>query len=187
MGRKTENYSQDAMKVCSRCKIGKDDSHFRLRRETRGKRGGGKLEYLNNTCKSCDAQISNKYYSHHKDDPEWLDRWRQKSRDYHAKNREGCKEKQRLRRQTPEYQQYMKEYRQKNKGKIKPQAKKRNKIYMKKVRKEVRPIYAKILKRTEEYQLKKNPKRNPTYKNLSDIEVRKRVVVKRIKDAFKRV
>lgn len=78
------------MKTCSHCKTEKDDLEFRLRRETRGNRGGGKLLYLNNVCRACDATITNKSYNKRKHDPEWLKKWNEQSTKYYHSNKEKC-------------------------------------------------------------------------------------------------
>lgn len=78
------------MKTCSHCHTEKGESEFRMRRETRGNRGGGKLVYLNNVCKKCDSEIQNKYYFHHKDNTDFIKKWKQKSRNYYHSNKETC-------------------------------------------------------------------------------------------------
>lgn len=105
------------MKLCSRCNVSKEESEYRMRFEKRG-RGSKKFSYINNTCRKCDSEISNKYYFAHKDNIEWKEKWRKKSREYYDKNREFIAEKMKIKRQTPEYKEMMRCYRQKNKIKI---------------------------------------------------------------------
>lgn len=76
------------------------------------------LKYLNNTCKKCDAEISNTHYFKNKDNPEFLENWKKKSRSYYAEHAEEIKAKRKLIRQTPEYKKMMKEYRERNKARI---------------------------------------------------------------------
>lgn len=110
------------MKFCSRCKIDKEDSDFRMRFEKRGI-GSKQSSYLNNTCRECDNEISNTHYFAYKDNAEWKEKWCQKSREYYHKNKEAIKEKQKSKRQTPEYKKMVIEYRKKNKEKIYQQEK----------------------------------------------------------------
>lgn len=105
------------MKTCSRCRIDKEDSDFRMRYEKRGK-GSKKLSYLNNTCRQCESKTQNKTYFSKKDDPKFLEDWRKKSRDYYQKNKEIIREKARIKRQKPEYKEMVRKYREKNKDKI---------------------------------------------------------------------
>jgi hypothetical protein len=169
------------VKTCSHCHIEKEDSEFRMRREFRRK-GGGPLLYLNNVCKACDVLIANKYYSHHKDDPKFKDQWLKKSRDYYNANKEKIKEKMKAKRQTPEYKAMMKEYREKHKDKIKADGRKRNLVYVNRIKKEVSPKYIDRLKLTNEYQLKRPGCRgkNPSYNNSTEL-LQARVIVNRIK------
>jgi hypothetical protein len=110
------------MKICSRCKHNLEDSAFRMRYDKRG-RGSKALSYLNNTCRKCDSEISNKQYFHKKDDPGFLENWRKKSREYSQKNKEIIKQKNKIKRQTPEYKKMVRDYRAKNKEKISKQEK----------------------------------------------------------------
>lgn len=102
------------MKTCSRCKKRKKDSKFRMRKEKR--RGG--CSYLNNICKKCEGEVSNQNYFAHKDDPEWMEKWRQKSMEYSRAHREQVNQRQKLKRATAAYKKMKLEYRKKNKEKI---------------------------------------------------------------------
>lgn len=130
------------MKTCSRCKIKKDESEFRMRKD---KRKGG-LFYLNNTCRQCDKEIADAYYNKKKDDPEFKRKNIERAKAYKEKSvdkiklrkstiefkKKYCKwnndsyyrmkdviaAKMKIKRQTPEYKKRMKEYRKKNKEKI---------------------------------------------------------------------
>lgn len=171
------------MKVCSLCKINKEDSEFRLRRETRGKRGGGKLVYLNNTCKKCDSEISNNHYFKNKDNPEWLEKWRGKSSQYHKLHREDILKKMKERNATPEFKEYMKEWRKKNKDKVLQTGNVRNKKYGKRIRAKISPAYVKRLKATAEYQIKssKSKLKNSCYINQPIPVIQIKIATKRIK------
>lgn len=105
------------MKLCTRCKIEKEDSEFRMRYDKRGK-GSKALTYLNNTCKKCDSEISNKNYFAHKDDVVFKGNWQKKSREYYHKNKNLISEKMKAKRQTLEYKAMIRSYREKNKKKI---------------------------------------------------------------------
>jgi len=108
------------MKICSRCKILKEDDQFRLRYDKRGK-GSKKLTYLNNTCKKCDSEISNRSYFKNKYDPEFHKNWIAKSNEYYHKNKAAIAKKMKEKRQTPEYKIKMKTYREKRKSIIQQQ------------------------------------------------------------------
>lgn len=103
------------MKICSRCKANKEDSEFRIKHD---KRVGKERSYLNNTCKKCDSEISTATYYSKKHDLEFMKKWAKKTRDYNSKNREIIRQKQKVKRQTPEYKEMMRKYRAKNKEKI---------------------------------------------------------------------
>lgn len=105
------------MKVCSRCKIEKDASEFRMRYDKIGP-GSKALTYLNNICKKCESEIQNKNYFAHKDNPEFKEKWLEKSREYYQKNKDLIKQKMKAKRQTPEYKEMMRNYRARNKEKI---------------------------------------------------------------------
>jgi hypothetical protein len=105
------------MKICSRCNIEKDDSEFRLRYDKKGK-GSKQLTYLNNTCKTCDSEISNKHYFKNKNNPEFRQEWLRKSNQYYNNHKEEVKAKMKAYRQTPEYKIMRIEYRKKNREKI---------------------------------------------------------------------
>lgn len=175
------------MKVCNRCKVNKDDSEFRLRRETRGKRGGGKLTYLNNVCKKCESETQTRYYFQNKDNPEWLENWRKKSSDYHKKNREEILKKMAKRNATPEHKAYMIEYNKKNKDRIKLQSRARNKKYLRKLIMNLKPAYAKRLRLTAEYQIKsdKSKAKSSLYLNKTDWEILLQVAKTRLQKLLK--
>lgn len=103
------------MKVCSRCKIEKEDDQFRWRYEKRGK-GSRALKYLNNTCRQCDSEIQNKNYFKNKDNPDFRKKWVEKSNEYYHAHKEQIKVKMMAKRQTPEYKKMMRDYRKRRKG-----------------------------------------------------------------------
>lgn len=136
------------MKVCSRCHIEKDDSDFRTRTD---KRPGRECIYLNNECKQCDKERASIYYEKCKDDPAFkkknCDRvnkyretnhekikMRRSTREYaekHAKWNLGSyyrmkdiiAHRMKTKRQTPEYKQMMREYRERAKEAISKKSK----------------------------------------------------------------
>lgn len=160
-------------KICSRCKVGKDLSEFRMRYDKRGK-GSKSLVYPNNTCRKCDTEIQNKYYFKHKDTPGFLEKWINKSREYYSANREKIKEKMKLKRQTPEYKAMMKAYREKNKEKIYKQELVTKQRYHKKNRDNITDTYA--------INILKNNKKEV---NEESIEIQKnKILIHRIKDVI---
>lgn len=130
------------MKFCSRCKINKEDSEFRIRKEKRR----GDFSYLNNECKQCDKERAAIYYAKMKNDPDFKKKNRERARNYIVNNiekiriRKGTKDflakhakwnkdsynrmkdvvsaKMKVKRQTPEYKEMMRAYRARNKEKI---------------------------------------------------------------------
>lgn len=176
------------MKVCSHCHLQKEDTEFRMRREFRRK-GGGPLLYLNNVCKSCDAVIANKYYSHHKDDPKFKDQWLKKSRDYYHLNKEKIKEKMKAKRQTPEYKAMMKAYREKNKEKIRTDSNRRNKKYLNKIKNDISDQYLKRLSLTAAYQVNSDRYKQKTnsYNLYEPSVLKQRIAINRIKNIIKTI
>jgi hypothetical protein len=130
------------MKACSRCKTDKEDAEFRIRKETR--KGG--FTYLNNECKECDKERAAIYYAKMKNDPDFKKKNCERARSYTNRNIEKIKirkqtkeflakhnkwnkdsyhrmkdvinAKMKVKRQTSEYKEMMKNYRAKNKEKI---------------------------------------------------------------------
>lgn len=102
------------MKICSRCKKEKKDDQFRWRYDKRGK-GSKELKYLNNTCRKCDTEISNRHYYKNKEDKNFISNWTKKSIDYYAVHSDEVKAKMKLKRQTPEYKKMMRLYRERRK------------------------------------------------------------------------
>lgn len=131
------------MKICGSCKVEKNDSEFRTRKDGRP---GRECTYLNNYCIECDKIRARIYYAQKKDDPEFKEKNRIRARQYqHAnpdkiKSRKSTQEfkqkhaaqenaryykmkdivsaKMKIKRQTPEYKEMMRAYRCKNKEKI---------------------------------------------------------------------
>lgn len=85
-----------------------------MRYDKRGK-GSQQLKYLNNICKTCDNEISNKHYFKNKSNPDFHKKWLEKSQEYYHSHKEEIKAKMKLKRQTPEYKKMMREYRQRRK------------------------------------------------------------------------
>lgn len=105
------------MKVCTRCKIEKDDSAFRVRHEKRESRSRGLL-YLNNTCRQCDSEIQQEYYAAKKHDESFKQQNRERSKRYIEENRDIVRERKKLERQTPQYKEMRERYRERNKERI---------------------------------------------------------------------
>jgi hypothetical protein len=106
------------MKICTKCKISKQDTDFRIRHETRR---GGKYSYLNSTCRKCDSAIQQEYYLKYKDELWHKEKTRNLGKEYYRKNKILISEKNKQKRQTPEYKAMVRSYREKNKNKIKGQ------------------------------------------------------------------
>lgn len=134
------------MKVCSHCNIKKEDSCFRQRVDKRGKKP---VVYLNNQCIECDRARAKIYYDKKKNDPafkakniirvrkyaesnvdkikqrkkkpEWLRKHADWNMNSYKRMRDVIAAKMRIKRKTEEYKKFMREYRERNKDKIKEQ------------------------------------------------------------------
>lgn len=109
------------MKVCTRCKINKENESFRTRSEQR--RGRERFYYLNNTCRQCDCELRKEYYEKVKDIPEFKLKNRDRVKKYAKENRDIVIEKKREYRQTDKYKENRCDYIKKNGVKIKAQEK----------------------------------------------------------------
>lgn len=135
-------------KVCTRCHVEKDCSQFGT---TTSKYKESVYKRLKSHCKKCNAETQRISYSKMKDNPEFKEKNVRRAHEYSKKNYEEVKkrrktaeylkkhndwekkryekykdfinERQRIRRQTPEYKAYMKEYRKRRKNIIYEQEK----------------------------------------------------------------
>lgn len=105
--------------VCSKCKEPKPVAAFRMRCETRETY----FNYVNDTCIECERKIIKEYHQANKDNPVVKEKAKTRAKNWHWSNRESVLQYQKERRQTEEYKQKMKEYRAKNREKIRQQAK----------------------------------------------------------------
>lgn len=128
------------MKICNRCHIEKEDSEFRVRTENRR---GSKCRYLNNNCKNCDRELAAIYLNKIKDTYWFKEKNRANAKSYNLKNKDLIAQKRRIKRQTPEYKEYVKAYIQKNKNVILAGNRERNNRYVKKNVDEISDTYAK--------------------------------------------
>lgn len=126
------------MKVCTRCKKNKYSEDYRVR-EKRG------YTYLNPTCKKCDSEIQSEYYQAHKNDVGFLQKNREKSRQYNKDKQQFIKEKRKHLRSTASYKAYVKKYYTKNRGKILKQHRVIANKYADKQRKEITEQYILML------------------------------------------
>ena len=126
------------MKKCNRCKVEKKDSDFRIR-TSRYKESV--YEFLNNTCKQCDAELSGQYY-HKNRTPEMLAKNASRVKKYNSENKDKIRIRQKKKRSTPEYKAYMKKYREKRKQVIYQQELITKKRYHEKNRNEISDKYA---------------------------------------------
>lgn len=100
-------------KICHRCNIEKDKEDFRIRTE---KRCEPHFEYLNNTCKQCDAEVTRISYRKTKDKNR--EKNAAKARQYYRENKDAVREREKKRRQTQKYKDWVKAYYKKNRDRI---------------------------------------------------------------------
>lgn len=136
-----ERLSLIGQKMCSRCEEAKVFEEFRIRLDKRRN-----IVYRNANCKKCDAVIAAGYYHKRKDDPEFKAKNVERVRKYYKANIDTIKErkhtkefrekhakwnmdsyhrvkdvvaaKMKVKRQTPEYKEKMRAYRERNKERI---------------------------------------------------------------------
>lgn len=171
------------MKTCNRCKVSKSESEFRTRKEKR--RNG--CVYLNSVCKQCEREGANVYYFNKKNDPDFKEWNRKRTNEYRDKNREMVLSKLKIRNAKPEHKAYMKEYKKKNKERIKLLSRERNKKYARRVARGLNVAYAKRLRATAEYQIKspKSKSKNSIYLDMTDSEILLHVAKVRLQKLIK--
>lgn len=125
------------MKVCSRCKIDKINSDFRVRKD---KRQSPVLVYLNNTCKSCDTSIQKKRYEIKKNDPKFMAQNSQRAKAYCI--RTGAAKKRWLKnKHDPQYAIQLNAWREENKDRVKSMQKDRSKKHNERIINEISDSY----------------------------------------------
>lgn len=192
------------MKTCTRCKIEKEDSEFRIRTNKDNDK-----TYLNPTCRKCDIDVARIYYNKHKDEPEFKRKNAERAKRYtesnadivkqrrstaeylkkHAywesnryyKMRDKINARQKIKRQTPEYKAYMKAYRAARKEKIYRQELITKKRYTDKNRDSVSDEYciAKI-------KVQKNINRDAITPEMIQIK-RGQILIKRLKNKIAKI
>lgn len=103
------------MKTCTRCLNSKELSEFRLRADKRYK---PILKYHSNICKVCESEVSNIHYFNKKHDKEFIENWRNKSRNYYKNHLNEIKIKSKKKRETKKYKENRLRYEKENRKKI---------------------------------------------------------------------
>jgi hypothetical protein len=122
-------------KRCTKCKKRKPLSGFRIRKGSRD----GHNEYLNSSCKKCDAEDTRRrYHEKKKSDPNFMEENRRRNKVHRNSPIKGAKqelgkplrlykdlisERNKIKRQTPKYKKYMRAYRQRRREIISEQEK----------------------------------------------------------------
>jgi len=168
------------MKTCSNCKDDKEYAEFRIRTE---RRRAGTYIYLNNTCRTCDAELAKKYYSKKRGDEKFKQNNRERVSKYRIDNYDAVYKREQERRKGNNYKVWLKQWRQKNKNKIREDNKKRNKKYINKIIKNIDVAYCKRLKLTAVHQVQSPTSKtktskyiNATIPEIQIIVARKRII-----------
>lgn len=114
-GRTIRNQPLPENKICAHCKKEKPAKDYRVRYD---KRSEPIIQYLNNTCRECDAEISRINQQKVRSTPEGRRRHCDWARTSYKRRRDKVIVQMKERRQTPEYKEMMRQYRQRNKTKI---------------------------------------------------------------------
>ena len=132
--------SNDRM-ICKRCLQDKPESAFSIRTDNRR----SNPKFLHKYCKECESELCRQKWEKLRNDPEYIEKKKQRTRKWYYKNRERELEKATQRRATEDWKHYskayMRIYNEINKEAIRPKNNARNRKYIKRIISEIDNAY----------------------------------------------
>jgi hypothetical protein len=140
------------LKTCARCNVDKGQECFAVRKDTRRK---NTCVYINNVCKACVNELQMIKYHNRKSEPGFMEAKRNNAKQVYYRGVEKIKIKRKIRRDSIEYKNWLKDYYRLNWDKIRLQPSRRNGKYIKKQRWLISDKYAVIQITNTKYNIKK--------------------------------